>query len=99
MASISGEAAAYEPPKTKNIADLERVPTDIEVEERDYTKKEDGSTFKLKVIIVDEEEYRVPVSVLAALKVIMEEKTDLKYFKVKKFGEGMNTTYTIVTLE
>ena len=98
MASIFDEAQAYQPPQTRNIADLEEVQTDIEVEEREFTK-EDGTTFKLKVVIVDGNDYRVPTSVLKSLKAIREEKPELKKFKVKKTGEGLKTEYTIITLE
>lgn len=35
MASISEEAMAYEPTQTKNIADLEVVPTNIDVYEKE----------------------------------------------------------------
>ncbi len=98
MATLKEEAKAYEPPQTKNIADLEVVPTDMEVEEKEFTK-EDGSTFSLKVINFNNEDYRVPLSVLKALKTILEEKPDLKNFKVKRDGEGLKTTYTVVTLE
>ncbi len=98
MATIFDEAQAYEPPQTKNITDLEKVPTGIEVIEKEYTKG-DGDKFKLKVIMVDGEDYRVPTSVLKSLKAILEEKPDLKFFKVKKSGEGLKTEYTVITLE
>ncbi len=98
MANIKDEAMAYEPPQTKNIADLEVVPTNLEVEEREFTK-DDGTTFKIKVAIVDGEDYRVPTSVLKSLKVILEEKQELKFFKVKKTGEGLKTEYTVLTLD
>lgn len=98
MASIKDEAQAYEPPQTKNIANLEKIPTNIEVVEKEYTKG-DGDKFKLKVIVVNDEEYRVPTSVLKSLKAILEEKPDLKFFKVKKSGEGLKTEYTVITLE
>ena len=98
MATISDEAKAYEPPTTKNIAELDRVPVSLEVEEREYTR-EDGTTFKIKVVVVNEEEYRVPVSVLKSLKAILEEKPELEFFKVKKTGEGLKTAYTLITLD
>jgi len=82
----------------KNIADLEKVPVDLVIEEREFTK-EDGSTFKVKVVVLNEEDYRVPTSVLKSLKAILEEKPDLRFFKVKKTGEGLKTEYTIITLE
>ena len=98
MGKIKEEAVAYEPPKTKNIADLDVVPVEMEVEEREFTK-EDGTTFKVKVVVFEGEDYRVPTSVLKSLKTILEEKPELKAFKVKKTGEGLKTEYTVVTLE
>ena len=76
MAQLVDEAMAYEPPQTKNIADLEVVRVDADVVEKEYTDKE-GKPFKLRVITIDNEDYRVPVSVLKSLKAILEEKPDL----------------------
>jgi len=39
MGTIKDEAKAYEPPQTKNISDLDKVPTDIEIEERIYKRR------------------------------------------------------------
>lgn len=98
MATIFDEAQNYEPPKTKNIADLEVVRTDAQIEGREFTK-EDGTTFSMKVVTVNHEDYRVPVSVIKSLKAIREEKPELKTFKVKRTGEGMKTEYTIIPLD
>ena len=98
MVSIMDEAKSYEPPTTKNISELDKVPTSLEVEEREFTK-EDGTTFRIKVVILNNEDYRIPTSVLKSLKAILEELPDLKYFKVKKTGEGLKTEYTVITLD
>jgi hypothetical protein len=98
MATIGEEAKAYEPPQTKNIADLEAVPTSVEVYEKEYQDAE-GKPFSMKVITLNHEDYRVPVSVLKSLKAILEAKPDLKAFKVTKSGEGLKTTYTVIPLE
>lgn len=98
MGNIKEEAQAYEPPVTRNISELESVPVSLQVEDRTGTKK-DGKSFSYNVVVLNDEDYRVPNSVLKALKVILEEKPDLKEFKVKKTGEGLNTEYTIVTLD
>ena len=98
MAKLSEEAQAYEPPKTKNIADLEVVRTDLEIIEKEFTRS-DGETFSMRVVTVDGEDYRVPVSVLKSLKAILEEKPGLKCFKVKRSGEGMKTEYTLIPLD
>ena len=99
MANIMEEAKEYQPPQTKNIADLEVVSTDLVVVEEEHTRKEDGKNFKIKVVEVDGEKYRVPASVLGSLKVIAEEQPDLKFFKVKKSGSGLTTSYTVIPIE
>lgn len=97
MGSLKEEAKAYEPPQTKNIADLEVVPVSAEVFEREYTDK-DKNKFTVSVIVVDGEDYRVPVSVLKSLKAIIEERPEVKAIKVKKTGEGLKTEYTVIPL-
>ncbi len=102
MSTISEAATSYEPPKTKNITDLDNVTTDIEITEETHTKtNEDGAEeeFTISVIEVEGEKYRVPKSVLKNLKAILEEKPNLKTFKVTKSGSGMNTAYTVIPLE
>ena len=98
MANIKEKAEAYEPPQTKNIADLEVVPTSSEIQERIF-KEGTEDEFRINVITYEGEEYRVPNSVLKSLKAILEEKPDLKHFKVKKTGEGLKTEYTVITLD
>jgi len=98
MPSIKDQAKAYEPVKTKNIAELDKVSVDIEIREETFnegTKEE----FNMNLITVNKEDYRVPDSVLKNLKAILEEKPELKNFKVVKTGEGLKTTYTVVTLD
>jgi len=97
MAKLNEEALNYTAPTTKNIADLEVVSTELELEDR-TGKDNDGVEFKYKVIIVEGEEYRVPGSVLGNLKAILGQKPDLKTFKVTKQGAGMNTKYTVIPL-
>ena len=98
MAKIIDEAMAYEPQQTKNIADLDVVNVNSEIVAKDY-KDSEGKPFTLKVITIDGEDYRVPVSVLKALKTILEDKPSIKHFKVKKSGEGLKTEYVVIPLE
>ena len=98
MAKLNEAALDYVAPTTKNIADLEIVQTDLELEDR-TGKDSNGEEFKYKVVIVDSLEYRVPGSVLGNLKAILEQKPTLKTFKVTKQGTGMNTKYTVIPLE
>ena len=97
MAKLFEEAKAYEPPKTRNIADLKVVDVNLELEDREGTD-ENKQKFKYKVVIIDNEEYRVPGSVLGSLKAIMEKNPNLKQFSVSKQGSGMNTRYTVIPM-
>lgn len=97
MTKLSDFAKDYEAPKTKNIADLEVVRTDQEIIERVF-KEGTLEEFKVNVIVTNEEDYRVPMSVVKSLKVILEAKPDLAAFKVTKTGEGLKTEYTVIPL-
>ncbi len=97
MNSIAEEAKEYEPATTANVADLERVSTKAPIETKVF-KEGTEEEFKIKVITVEGKDYRVPFVVLSNLKAILEEKSDLQFFKVKKDGTGMNTRYTVIPL-
>ena len=97
MANLKETALAYEAPQTLNIADLEVVSTDVEVKS-ETAKNKDDEEFTYNYIEVDGQRYRVPNSVLTELKAILEEQPDLKKFRVKKSGSGLQTRYTVVPL-
>lgn len=90
--NIKEKAQAYEPSQIHNISELNEIPTDVEV------KYEEEAEFPYDYIEVNSERYKVPASVLASLKAILEENPNLKKFKVKRVGEGMNTKYTTIPL-
>lgn len=98
MAQISEEAKSYEPANTALISDLERVSVNAEVVEKTY-KEGTEDEFKIKVITIDGVDYRVPNTVLGNLKAILSENPELKSFKVKKDGQGINTRYTVIPLD
>jgi len=104
MTKLNAFAKDYEPAsKTKNIADLKEVSTDIELEDDEFEVKDkktnEVKTVKQKVIIVDGEKYRVPASVIAQLKVILEDNPNCKKFKVKKSGTTIDDTrYQVIPL-
>lgn len=99
MANIKESAKAYQPKKTRNIAELEVVNLEtMQIEERTGTN-EDGKEFAYKVAILGNEEYRVPASVLGNIKTILEAKPTLKTVRVIKKGQGMNTEYTVIPLD
>ena len=98
MTTLKEYATSYEPKRTKNIADLEAVSISNEIK-TDVRKNKDGDEYSISYIVSLGEEYRVPNSVIEQLQAILLEKPDLKTFKVRKKGEGLNTSYTVVQLE
>lgn len=93
MPSIKDKAKEYEAKASvKNISELNSIETDLAVLE------DNEAEFPYNYIEVDGERYKVPVSVLANLKAILDENPNLKKFKVKKTGEGMDTRYTVIPL-
>lgn len=98
MASIKEEAKAYEAPQTLNIADLDKIPIDIELKDGTGKDKE-GTQFKYKYAVIEGKEYRVAGSILGGIKAILEKMPDLKYVSVIKQGSGMNTRYQVIPLQ
>ena len=98
MVTMKQDAQAYEPQKTRNIAELEAVSVEQEIKEEERENKE-KEKYTVAFIVVNDEEYRVPNSVREQLKTILEEKPDMRTFKVTKKGEGLNTSYTVIQLE
>jgi len=98
MTTIKEIAMAYEGGgKTKNIVELNEVTTDLKIETKEL-KNRDGEPFTLNYIVVNNEQYRVPDSVLKSLKMILEDNPNLKKFKVKKTGTNLDTVYTVIPL-
>ena len=95
MANLKETAKQYEPTQTKNVSELEVVSTNLELTTEEFTKT-DGETFTVDSVMVEGEKYRIPQSVIKQLKSLFEEQPDLKFFKVKKSGSGMNTSYMVI---
>lgn len=83
---ISEMALRYEPMKTRNVIELEKISVTEEIHEFI------GEDFSFYYIQRDNERYRVPISVIAQLKQQLEENKEIKEFKVTKSGEGKNNT-------
>lgn len=99
MVSLKQTALDFEPKsQVKNIADLSEVNVELDLQNRTGKNKDTGEEFTYKCIVINNEEYRVPGKVIGDLKVILEENPNLKKFKVRKTGEGMNTKYTVIPL-
>jgi len=98
METLKQRAAAYAPKTTKNIAELEKVPVDLPIV-TETREDGDGQPFTISFVTVNNEDYRVPASVLKSLKEIIAVKPTLKFIKVQRTGEGMKTSYTVIPLE
>lgn len=85
------------PTKSKNITELPQVSTSLVIEEETFTNNENKEV-TVKIVRVGKEKYRVPQSVINSLKVMLEDNPNLKTFKVRKTGEGMDTRYTVIPL-
>ena len=95
MATLKESAQAYEPPQTLNIADLDKIPIDLELKDGSGKDKE-GQEFKYKYAEVEGKQYRVAGSILGGIKAILEKVPDLKFVQVIKQGQGMNTRYQVI---
>lgn len=101
MSKINEFAKGFESKATKNIADLPEVSVDLELEDDEFEFEKDGKvkTVRQKVIRFNDESYRVPISVIQQLKVILEDNPNLKKFKVKRSGSTKeDTRYQVIPL-
>jgi len=98
MATLRTSAKEYKAPTTKNICELKSVNTEMDIKHKVVnagTEKE----FEYDFIVVEKEEYRVPVSVLKQLQAQLQAKPSSVKFKVTKKGEGLKTEYFVVMLD
>ena len=100
MTNLKEMAKEYVPPTTKNIADLEKFSVNIDIEQKEFERKEpkegEEKTFTILVATIDEVEYRIPKSVIADLKILLENKPDIEFVQVLKSGEGLGTKYAVI---
>ena len=98
MSTIGEEAKAYEPQRMKNIADLEAVSIEQEIK-KEIRKDQTNEEYTVSFLVLNNDEYRVPNSVLEQLQTLIKEKPEMTSFKVTKKGEGLNTSYQVVPLD
>jgi len=98
MSSLKEEAQAYEPKRTLNITDLDRADLSFPIETR-HGENKDGESYTYKVMVVNEQEYRVAWTVLEEIKKMLALKPDLKFVKVTKTGADLNTRYSVELIE
>ena len=98
MTSLKEIAKEYIPQQTLNVADLDRVDLSLPMEDR-VGQDLDGKEFKYKVIVMNNQEYRVPNTVIEEIQKILKLKPEAKAVKVTKTGTGLNTRYSVEFLE
>ena len=98
MESIKTAAEKYVSPKALNIADLKKVSVEVPIEERHY-KSGTAEEFTAWIATIDNQEYRVPNSVLGGIQMLLEGMPAMKYFRVIKKGEGITTTYNVIPFQ
>jgi hypothetical protein len=98
MANLKETALAYTPKQTLNVTDLDRVDLTLPMEDRTGTDAE-GKEFGYKVLVIDEQEFRVPNSVIEEIKKILKLKPEVGFVKVTKSGSGLSTRYSVEALD
>jgi len=98
MTSLKEEAIAYVQKQTLNVADLDKVDLSFPIEDRVGTDNE-GKDFKYKVIVMNDQEYRIPNTVIEEIQKILKLKPETKAVKVSKTGAGLNTRYSVNFVE
>lgn len=96
--TLKETALDFTPKQTKNIADLDIVSVDFTIENDGKGTDNDGVPFIYSYIKVNDEEYRVPASVIGQLKDHLKANPKMQNFKVNKSGEGLKTRYTVIPL-
>jgi len=97
MATLKETAKEYVPPETLNIADLDKIPINIELLDGEGTDKK-GEGFEYKYAEIEGKKYRVAGSIIGGIKAILEKIPDLTHVSVIKQGSGMNTRYQVIPL-
>jgi len=98
--SLSDFMASYEggQKKTKNVTELDYVGVDFPIQAR-TGKDKDGNPFTYHVIVFRNEDYRIPATMLDALKENLKHNPKLKKFKKTRKGTTKeDTKYTFIPL-
>ena len=96
MATLREAAQAYVPPQTLNIADLDKIPIDMELKDGEGKDKE-GQAFKYKYAVIDGKQYRVAGSILGGIKAILQKVPTLQFVQVILDASHINVDIEIVS--
>lgn len=98
MNTIKTASQTYVPKTAKNITELKSVDINLTLQVESGVSN-DGEEYTYNYFEINGEKYRVPDSVLASIKAILEVKPSLKTVAVTKKGEGRLTKYTVIPLD
>tara|TARA_Y100000310_G_C20599288_1_gene772155 strand:- start:874 stop:1170 length:297 start_codon:yes stop_codon:yes gene_type:complete len=97
MTTLKEEAEKHEPKQKLNIADLDVVPVDMEIQTLTGTDAA-GEKYTYKAFVDGEKEYYISGAVLVQMKEILKLKPDVAKFSVTKTGSGLATKYKVEAL-
>ena len=95
MSTIRESAINYEGHELLNIADLDKIPIDLELKEG-IGKDKDGIEYKYKYTIIDNKRYRIAGTILGSLKTLLKAVPHIKHIQIIKEGEGLKTRYQVI---
>jgi NurA-like 5'-3' nuclease len=102
MGSLKESAQAYTPKQTFNIADLDRTNLKWQIIQKTGTttrKSPEGEDVEVEytynVMVFNEQEYRVPNTVLEEIQKMLKLKPDLEFVNVTSTGSGLSTRYKV----
>lgn len=96
--TLKQESEEFTPKVTLNVTDLKSVDLTWPMEDKEGIDKE-GKPFQYKVLVIEEQEYRVPGVVLGEIQKMLDLVPDMKFVKVTKTGSGVGTRYTVKKVE
>ncbi len=95
MVSLKEQAKQYEPKTTLNIADLDKIPLNLDVKTGQGKTKE-GEEFKYLFAEIDKKEYRIAGTILGGIKALIKKMPNLEFVSVIKTGMGRDTRYQVI---
>jgi len=96
--TLKQEAEAYEPKKTLNVTDLDRLDLSLPVEDREGIDKKD-KPFSYKAVVIGTNDFRIANTVLEEIQKMLKLKPEMKFVKVTSTGTGLATRYSVELAE
>ena len=89
--TLAEEIEQYTPNETHNVADLDFFSITEPIITKEYNEGKENA-YKVKILIRDGKEYRVPFVVIGQMKEWLNKKPHIKAFQVIKTGSGKEGT-------